>query len=78
MSGGGVLRCDAEDCHLQGRMKKKAPHRMLPDVIKDDVKTWFNRKLMDDTFEVRSCKTCTKIVLLVTAMCDRSTSTRAR
>lgn len=67
-----------EDCRPQSRMKKKAPHRMLPDVIKDDDETWFARKLMESTLEVCSCRTCTKIVLLVTAICDRSISTRAR
>lgn len=59
-------------------MKKKAPHTMLPDVIKYDDKKCFARKLMDSTLNVYSCKTCTKIVLLVTAICDRSMSTRAR
>lgn len=33
-----VPSCDAEDCRLKGKMKKKVLHRMPPDIIKDDVK----------------------------------------
>lgn len=44
-------------------MKKKAAHRMLPNVIKDDDENRFIRKMMDSTLEDCSCKTCPKIVL---------------